>query len=167
MRSILLCKSLPSPSPSYRCVEKRRAAEEAEDEFLRLLTEKLVNESRLSRQASTTEGNERWTRAKRTPGLDHDPRYDAVGSSSRRAELYIDWAKGLRRAGDTSFRKLEEPQHSTGKQQDKERAMREREEQVRRQRRAAEQQKSRTLGQAVHEERCVAEVAVVLVIGLG
>ncbi|WFD30738.1 hypothetical protein MSPP1_001762 [Malassezia sp. CBS 17886] len=62
---------------------KRALAAEAEDAFRALLSE------RLSRTA--WQSPEQWAVAKRTEGLAEDPRYDAVGSATRRAALFGEW----------------------------------------------------------------------------
>ena len=59
---------------------KLQQAEAAEQDFLALLTEKISSK-------------DEWAVAKKTPGLATDPRYDAVGSATRRAELYQAWCR--------------------------------------------------------------------------
>ncbi len=84
--------------------EKRRAAEQAETAFTALLGEKLPGNLRNKvAEAKAASGAEReavmavWMQAKHTPGLVEDKRYDAVGSSTRRFELFAQWARGERR----------------------------------------------------------------------
>lgn len=119
--------------------EKRKAAEKAESDFFALLKEK----------AQITEESS-WKDVKR--GLDKDPRYDAVGSSSLREELFNTYKKTLS-GGLTNSSNSNRPESSeTSKEaqirkdkERKERAVREREEQVRRERErvAAETAQSR------------------------
>lgn len=59
---------------------KLQQAEAAEQDFLALLTEKILSK-------------DEWAVAKKTPGLATDPRYDAVGSATRRSELYQAWCR--------------------------------------------------------------------------
>ena len=59
---------------------KLQQAEAAEQDFLALLTEKISSK-------------DEWAVAKKTPGLATDPRYDAVGSATRRSELYQAWCR--------------------------------------------------------------------------
>ncbi len=80
--------------------EKRKAAEKAEQDFLDLLSDRLPGNYRTKVAAVKADGGgkdkvmEVWMEAKRTKGIVEDRRYDAVGSSTRRFELFCDWAKG-------------------------------------------------------------------------
>ncbi|CDW98752.1 hypothetical protein, partial [Sporisorium scitamineum] len=85
--------------------EKRAAAQRAEADFLQLLSDRLPGNYRgkVVAASGSKEGlMEVWMEAKR--GLVEDRRYDAVGSSTRRSELFGVWARGERRgpAGDSS-----------------------------------------------------------------
>lgn len=86
-------------------------------------------------------------------GLDKDPRYDAVGSSSLREELFNTFVKTLTTSEssvDPKMDKLEishEDSETERKRKDKERkerAVREREEQVKRDRKRVEAELART-----------------------
>lgn len=89
--------------------EKRRAAQLAESEFLQLLSDKLGGNYRdkvaaakadaaLDKEHEKQRVMQVWMQAKRTPGIIEDARYDGVGSSTRRFELFGTWASGERRA---------------------------------------------------------------------
>lgn len=131
--------------------KKRKAAQEAEDRFVALLEEKLDDASRLQPDATVEEAQAMWTRAKRAPGLDRDARYEAVGSSSRRAEVFAEWAKGQRRRRGQVESVVESNVEKTSKD-GTDRALREREEAVQRKRQEMESQKRRAFGQATREE---------------
>lgn len=133
--------------------EKRAAAEQAETAFLRLLDERLPPTARLTRSASSSEANDAWAKAKREPGLDADPRYEAVGSSSRRAELFAKWARGEPRVQTQAQQEKDAGNGPRDKPRDAEQAMREREMAVRRQKDKVEGENRRALGAATHEER--------------
>lgn len=102
--------------------KKRKAAKQADDEFSMLLTEKLPPARTLVRDKHTVSSQEAanvWVNAKKTNGLATDRRYDAVGSATRRSELFCEWlCRGITR----------NPRH----ERDPARALRQREEQVRR-----------------------------------
>lgn len=148
---------------------KRQAALAAESAFLSLLSEKLSSSTRdAARSAARTGGddalNAAWREAKRAPGLDSDARYEAVGSSTRRAELFGAWARGEEGRSNTngsasaSKDPKREEQRSKGnerqeKERDAQRALKEREEQVRKQRARVEGQNRAAFGAATHEER--------------
>lgn len=138
---------------------KRKAAIRNENEFVRLLHEKLGpnSENRLDPSSDTSQAQSLWSQCKKVPGLDSDPRYDAVGSSSRRAELFEEWAKGKRSLEESpSFTKPDQTtQNSASKKQihrDSNSALKHREEEVARQRRLLQGEKTRTLGKALYEE---------------
>ncbi|SPO27736.1 uncharacterized protein UTRI_04224_B [Ustilago trichophora] len=86
---------------------KRRAAEAAEKGFSDLLSDRLPGNYRgkvsAAKAQATSKAEEKdkvmevWLEAKLTPGLVEDKRYDAVGSSTRRFELFGSWARGERR----------------------------------------------------------------------
>lgn len=131
-------------------VEKRKAAAKAETDFFTLLKEK-----------ATISNNVSWKDAKR--GLDKDPRYDVVGSSSLREELFNTFMKTL--SGSSS----QVPQHADlykpeaseketaedRKRKDKERkerAVKEREEQVKRERGRVEVEMARSRSALSREE---------------
>ncbi|KAL5521253.1 hypothetical protein ACEPAG_9176 [Sanghuangporus baumii] len=126
--------------------QKRKAAEKAETDFFMLLKEK----------ARVTESSS-WKDVKR--GLDKDPRYDAVGSSSFREELFNTYKKSL--SGGASLPSIsakarfsepnEDDQQRRNKER-KERAMREREQQVKRERERVEAEMTRSRRALTHEE---------------
>lgn len=75
---------------------KLRKAKEAEDAFLVLLSESLsastiLREQQASLPIDKETSNKLWATSKKIPGLAQDPRYDAVGSATRRAELFQRW----------------------------------------------------------------------------
>lgn len=141
--------------------QKRVAAERAEECFLDLLSDRLPGNYRNKVAAAKIEAGSKererdavsavWMEAKRTPGLPEDKRYDAVGSSTRRFELFSAWAKGERRPhasnatpasasyrASTTTTNGDAPTQAEMKAKEKEearrRALREREEKVRRER---------------------------------
>lgn len=131
-------------------LEKRKAAAKAEADFFTLLKEK-----------ATISSNVYWKDVKR--GLDKDPRYDAVGSSSLREELFNTYMKTL--SGSTShvpqhadLTKPESREKETAedrKRRDKERkerAVKEREEQVKRERGRVEVEMARSRSALSREE---------------
>ncbi|KAE8224018.1 hypothetical protein CF319_g3022 [Tilletia indica] len=162
--------------------KKREAQTRAEDDFLSLLDSKLDSETRAGYRKDVDQaglaGEERkagqrnvWTEAKLTPGLDSDPRYEAVGSSTRRAELFAEWLDGKRaRKQDLSSKpnsadaSKDKPISAVDKEQEArdqkkrekalnaERALKAREEQVKREREQAESRQRRVLTQATHSE---------------
>lgn len=138
--------------------KKRLAAEKAEEDFLQLLEEKLSrSEDRVAREATQEDVNGVWTRAKKKEGVEVDKRYEAVGSSSRRAELFGQWAKGERRPVGTRGVESYAASHPRrdGPVDKKEQALREREERVRREQRQVQGANRRALGQANHQEGLV------------
>lgn len=133
---------------------KRAAAQRADADFLDLLAAKLPGNlrgevARLRAEHGEKDAADRvWREAKRTPGLDDDPRYEAVGSSSRRAELFAQWARGeRRRPAESSSSSTPAPapaptgSGSESKEEQAARALREREAKVRRERAANEARK--------------------------
>lgn len=75
---------------------KLKKAAEAEGGFRALLSDKLsadevLRDARLTRPVPKDDALRAWSTAKKTPGLAEDPRYDAVGSATRRAELFCAW----------------------------------------------------------------------------
>ena len=132
---------------------KRRAAEAAEAAFLELLSDKLPGNYRgkvaAAKAGARSAGDEKdrvmgvWVEAKRTKGVVDDKRYDAVGSSTRRFELFGAWARGERRhspsavagdAGQRSARESTDAAKAREKEEARARALAEREEKVRRER---------------------------------
>lgn len=125
---------------------KTRLAKKADTAFLALLSERLVSPQRVCAEAGkavTTKEDALavWTTAKKTPGLVQDKRYDAVGSATKRAALFSQWVQGEaldERAEQHAPEETtpEAPQKApTDARSDaarKERALRQREEQVRR-----------------------------------
>ncbi|WFD35963.1 hypothetical protein MCUN1_002834 [Malassezia cuniculi] len=102
--------------------KKRAAAQRADEAFDKLLTEKLPSARSLvhsKKSVTKEECADIWLSAKKTKGLVEDQRYDAVGSATRRSELFFEWLnRGLAQA--------------PRRERDTTRALREREEQVRR-----------------------------------
>lgn len=121
--------------------QKRKAAERAEEDFLQLLSDKVPGNYRGKVSAAKAQGKdavmEVWMEAKK--GLVEDKRYDAVGSSTRRFELFCSWAKGERRAPSLSPptlkpREDEASRKAREKDQARQQALKKREEEVRRER---------------------------------
>ncbi|KAL9934874.1 hypothetical protein V8E36_005950 [Tilletia maclaganii] len=172
---------------------KRKAQLQAEDDFVALLDSSVSEDARAEHARAVdgvgSSGETRkaalqaaWATVKKLPGLDKDPRYEAVGSSTRRAELFADWlisrpskkqaappsklpGKGLsREEADVSSkgaRPVENVPDAAGqrrrdKARDAELALRAREEQVRQQREQAESRQRRVLSQATHTEDVLA-----------
>ncbi|KAK0531788.1 hypothetical protein OC835_001513 [Tilletia horrida] len=177
---------------------KREAQLRAEDDFLSLLVaqvgaetgstlrqkvEDIVKSAGVAERKAAVQAV--WTEAKRTPGLDRDARYEAVGSSTRRAELFAEWLDGKRaRQTDAAATPAAEPaQHGASKAESRpaapalsaaerekaareqrrkdkaleaERALKAREEQVRRERQQAESRQRRVLNHATHAEDALA-----------
>lgn len=140
-------------------LEKRKAAEKAETDFFGLLREKAIDKIKpdaIWKDVSTFEliglsVLNAFLKVKR--GLDKDPRYDAVGSSSLREELFNTFVKTLttsESSADPKTDKLEtshadnETERKRKDKERKERAVREREEQVKRDRRRVEAELART-----------------------
>ncbi|PWN50593.1 hypothetical protein IE53DRAFT_368777 [Violaceomyces palustris] len=149
---------------------KRVQALKAESEFLDLLAEKMAGSRRNeARRLEREEGKSSkeaagmvWREAKKTPGLDSDPRYEAVGSSTRRSELFEEWLKGekvrkvvvevesrVEAEEDEQARKKEE------RARERERAMKEREEKVRKEKARIEAKNRAALGEANREESMI------------
>ncbi|KDN52249.1 hypothetical protein K437DRAFT_254440 [Tilletiaria anomala UBC 951] len=160
---------------------KRRKAEQADRDFVCLLGEKV--DSKLKENASailqeatdkkmkTDAASEWWSKGKKTPGLDTDPRYDAVGSSSRRAELWRLWLLGEAPV-DASASPAPDEANSNGvggsasaatatttaaavtssKAKDTSQALKEREEKVRAEKAKLASQAKRALSSAAREE---------------
>ncbi|SAM83226.1 uncharacterized protein UBRO_05265 [Ustilago bromivora] len=94
--------------------QKRAAAEKADKDFLDLLSDKIPgnyrNKVATAKSQAANNGKEAekeaistvWVEAKRSPGVLEDKRYDAVGSSTRRFELFCSWAKGERKPHPSS-----------------------------------------------------------------
>ncbi|MCO5590198.1 hypothetical protein L7F22_044167 [Adiantum nelumboides] len=138
---------------------KRKTAIRNENDFMNLLQERLGSDSdnRLDPSSSISEAQNLWSQCKKTQGLESDPRYDAVGSSSRRAELFEEWAKGKRSSKESSSILLdnhgtEDSKHTKQGNRDPNNALKQREEEVARQRRILQGEKTRTLGKALYEE---------------
>lgn len=91
-------------------------------------------------------------------GLDKDPRYDAVGSSSLREELFNTYLKTLSNSTVTTTTETEDTLKNKSeaakqdKAQRKERAVREREEKVRREREKLDRDKERSKNALSREE---------------
>jgi transcription elongation regulator 1 len=139
---------------SYSPEVKRKEAKKKEEAFVRLLDEKLGSSERLASESSADEVKAAWNRAKRSSELYKDPRYEPVGSSTRRAELFETWSKGQwtrNNDGDGKERKQDVDQ-SERPSKDAERALRLREEAVELKRRETEMEKRRAYGQATRGE---------------
>ncbi|KAI5120418.1 hypothetical protein M0805_006919 [Coniferiporia weirii] len=126
--------------------QKRKAAQKAEADFFALLKEKTkVN------NAST------WKDVKR--GLDSDPRYDAVGSSSLREELFNTYVKtlaeGARLPSEVNVPGTSDDDEALRKRKNKERkelAVKERDRQVKRERERVEAETARSRNALSREE---------------
>ncbi|CDR87228.1 uncharacterized protein SPSC_00354 [Sporisorium scitamineum] len=143
--------------------EKRAAAQRAEADFLQLLSDRLPGNYRgkVVAASGSKEGlMEVWMEAKR--GLVEDRRYDAVGSSTRRSELFGVWARGERRgpAGDSSSARSNSaavgPDTAEARAKEKEaaraKALREREEKVRLERQRIQRINRSAFSAATREE---------------
>ncbi|CAO1614524.1 unnamed protein product [Sympodiomycopsis kandeliae] len=147
--------------------QKRKAAEEAEREFLNLL-EELLGPKRESQWLNLSSGRLRedvWRDLKKTANLEKRKEYDAVGSSSRRAELFVQWVRGdsnmapsssSSKAGYGESSSGSKPRNSDDEAKERrERALRERQEQVERQRFETERKNRRALNEAHREEGAI------------
>ncbi|CAO1637981.1 unnamed protein product [Parajaminaea phylloscopi] len=146
--------------------KKRQAAEAAEAEFVHLLESRFGDKRQGEdgrRWAGMSESDLKdsvWRDLKPVDGLDKQPAYDRVGSSSRRADLFVQWVKGKTLAPTATS--LSQPNGSeskahaasseTDKQQRRERALRDREEQARRQQEDARRANHRAHGEASRED---------------
>lgn len=147
---------------------KRKAAELADQEFLQLLDRNLVDrrntgEGRAWTASSDAELKEQvWRDAKKVNGMEKTETYEKVGSSSRRAELFVKW---VRRSASGSSKDIpapstngkEDTRSSSGesaadKQQRRERALREREEQSRRHQQEVQRANRKAFGEANRED---------------
>ncbi|KAG8875393.1 hypothetical protein FRB97_005156 [Tulasnella sp. 331] len=140
---------------------KRKAAEIAEANFYTLLTEQKALIAGEAKEGSDAA----WKEVKRHKTVHTDPRYDAVGSSSLREELYAAYlkAQAIRATGPNT---TTEPSHSADgnegeteeeakkrmRRERAEKATREREEQVRREKDKVERQIDRSKGNLTHEK---------------
>lgn len=144
--------------------EKRRAAEKAESAFLQLLEDRAGTEKEAeSRWAGKTDAelkDQVWQGVKRASGLEASKAYVDVGSSTRRAELFVQWARSdARNATTASQAEKEAPSSSDGASSDRAarqaKALQEREEQVRRERHEIERQNRRALHSATQEDSSI------------
>ena len=143
-----------------------------EDEDVRAARDKIrsLNDGREEGEAEVGKSeieqiaSEHWTKAKKKPGLDKDPRYDAVGSSSRRAELWRLWLIGEAPRPDRSAPAANggtgvaaDAQGASGqnKKKDAQDALREREEQVRREKARLEGANRKALSSAAREDSTI------------
>ncbi len=160
--------------------EKKRKAEQADSDFVVLLQETLAEHEAVqeARAAGVPDpekkkevGDDVWSRAKK--GLDKDPRYDAVGSSTRRAELFRLWLFGERRAdgpggaaqsqngsaqatrADAEVDSSKAAASASSKRKDAAEALREREAAVRAEKARLESQNRRALTHASREDSTV------------
>lgn len=146
MSARLIAKNITVLNYTHALSEKRKAAQKAEADFFALLKEK----------AKITESST-WKDVKK--GLDKDLRYDAVGSSSLREELFNTYCKTLagssRLPMDTKNVDANEDATEERKRKDrerKERAVRERDEQVQRNRKRVETELARSRRALTREE---------------
>ncbi|PWN44551.1 hypothetical protein IE81DRAFT_10411 [Ceraceosorus guamensis] len=131
--------------------------QKAEQDFVHLLEARLNRaEQGLSSTSDPQQCSEAWSKAKRQPGLDTDARYEAVASSSRRADLFAKWVKGELSSAGREKGQTKESEESATKKRDAATALREREDRVRRERAKLEQQNQRTIQATSHEESVVA-----------
>ncbi|CAO1633254.1 unnamed protein product [Jaminaea pallidilutea] len=144
--------------------EKRRAAEKAESAFLQLLEDKAGTEKEAeNRWAGKTDAelkDQVWQGVKRASGLEASKAYVDVGSSTRRAELFVQWARSDARNETTASQaEKEAPSSSNGASSDRAarqaKALQEREEQVRRERHEVERQNRRALHSATQEDSSI------------
>ncbi|TKY84502.1 hypothetical protein EX895_006403 [Sporisorium graminicola] len=138
--------------------EKRAAAQRAETDFLALLSDRLPGNYRGKVAAATGKEGvmDVWMQAKRTAGLVEDKRYDAVGSSTRRYELFEEWAKGERRPTTDSSTVVKTDDVAAARARQKEearmKALREREEKVRLERQRIQRINRTAFSAATREE---------------
>lgn len=145
---------------------KRRAAEAAERNFLSLL-EEIAGGFKERQWASTGEKelkDEVWPKIKKTGDMEKRKEYDAVGSSSLRAELFVKWVRGgsaptiSPRSGETASSPAPKDSRDSkaGDATDRrEKALRDREEQVRLQRQEVERRNRRALGEATRGDSAI------------
>lgn len=87
---------------------KRTLARKADDAFVALLAEKLPPPASVRAEHGVAQLPDKaqaatiWASAKKTPGLVEDKRYDAVGSATRRAELFAQWVRGAGAGSDAA-----------------------------------------------------------------
>jgi len=121
-----------------------------------LLTEYLGKDYQLSPEAPIEQIHTTWSKAKRSPGLDKDSRYEQVGSSSRRAELFGEWATGQGRksknGGGEIADNIKIDSWREKPVKDADRALRDREEAVQKKKRETEMEKRKAFGQATRGE---------------
>ncbi|SJX63668.1 uncharacterized protein SRS1_14418 [Sporisorium reilianum f. sp. reilianum] len=143
--------------------QKRAAAQRAEAAFLDLLSDRLPGNyrDRVAAAVGKDKVMEVWMEAKRSAGLVEDGRYEAVGSSTRRFELFGVWASGERRRADgakpaatSSGAAVEDAAaaKAKAKQAQRTQALREREQQVRLERQRIERANRTALSAATREE---------------
>lgn len=144
--------------------KKRLAAEAAEQDFVGLLESRFKGKRRGNEGSNWAELSDSelkggvWKDLKQEDDLDKQSAYEKVGSSSRRAELFVQWARGQATEGqgapvaNSAQHASTTPTAATDdKQQRRERALREREEQARRHQDEVRRTNSRALGQASRE----------------
>lgn len=138
--------------------EKRKAAQQAEQAFLAVLHDVVGSHKEGSWLSMSTEQlkDDVWRDVKKTGGLESRKEYDAVGSSSRRAELFVEWARGGVANGQSSIpsnsSKATDADSGADASARREKALREREEQVQRQRMDTDRKNRRALGAANREQ---------------
>lgn len=84
--------------------EKRKAAQKAEETFLALLGEVVGSEmtGRWKEKDDRELKDAVWREVKKVGGMEKRKEYDEVGSSSRRAELFVQWVKEGSASGSSS-----------------------------------------------------------------
>lgn len=132
---------------------KRLASIQAEKDFKILLSERLSHQvqKETKQSKSKDEISELWKKLKQTPGLVEDERYEKVGSSSKRFELFGDWLKNP----DDSHNNKVEPSKDTSstsnsnksKSEQREKALKERSDQVRKEKNQLERTNQSALNQ--------------------
>ena len=124
---------------------KLKMAHEAEQAYIHLLNEYISSEEfDVPRHALDREAAQQvWAKAKKTPGLSADPRYDAVGSATRRFELFHQWLGGAVPTTSTHRSKAER----------RAQALEQREAQVRRERARQARQADLARSDALVEQR--------------
>ncbi|UZJ54346.1 hypothetical protein CBS101457_003666 [Exobasidium rhododendri] len=134
---------------------KRKDAALREAAFVQLLEEQVGREHRLTPTASNEEVNVAWKKVKTTLHLEKDARYEPVGSSTRRAELFGLWARGLWQQcseKESEAKDFRDARDDNQLENDAQRALRLREESVQKKRRETESDKRRAFGQATRGE---------------
>ncbi|PKI84309.1 hypothetical protein MVES_001534 [Malassezia vespertilionis] len=118
---------------------KRRLARNADTAFAALLTERLLEpasllgEEGIQGEPDKDQAAQIWLKAKKTPGLVEDKRYDAVGSATRRAALFATWLRdGVRvqTAVEQAPQEVPQAKESESSEERRQRALQNRQAQV-------------------------------------